>query len=250
MAVDAPRLGFTNPKIQRLRRLLGRRSSRYDEGALVIEGAVLAAEARAAGLTIAAQFVAPGVTPLDGVPVQRLEHGVAERVTTLESSPGLFAVVVLPERDPAAALAAAQLVVVADGVAEPGNLGTIARSAEAAGFDAIVTTPGTVDWTNPKVIRASAGAVFHVPVITADLAAVGMAGLRRVGTSSHHGVAHTIAEWAGRVAVVVGNEAHGLADDADVDEWLTIPHAGRAESLNVAMAATVVCFEALRQRRG
>lgn len=249
MTAATPRLGFTNPKIQRLRRLLGRRSSRSEERALVVEGAVLAAEARAAGLAVEAQFVAPGVTPLDGVPVHLLDDGVAERVSTLESSPGLFAVVALPAWDAATVLATADLVVVADRVAEPGNLGTIARSAEAAGFDAVVTTPGTVDWTNPKVVRASAGAVFHVPIVAADLAAVGAAGLRRLGTSSHRGAAHTDVDWGGRVAVVVGNEANGLPDDAAVDEWLTIAHAGRAESLNVAMATTAVCFEALRQRR-
>ena len=95
------------------------------------------------------------------------------------------------------------------------------------------------------MVRASAGALFHVPVVDVD------AGRRRarpgcgcVGTSSHHGVAHTDADWSGRLAIVAGNEAHGLADDAPVDEWVRIEHRGRAESLNVAMAATVLCFEA------
>ena len=71
---------------------------------------------------------------------------------------------------------------------------------------------------------------------------------RTIGTSSHRGTAHTDADLTGRIALVVGNEARGLPDDARVDEWVTIRHHGRAESLNVAMAATVVCFEAARQR--
>ena len=118
-------------------------------------------------------------------------------------------------------------VVVADRLADPGNLGTILRSAEAAGVDAVVLTPGTVDVFNPKVVRASAGALFHVPVVH------GVArrrrappGLRLVGTSSHRGDRHTEADWSGRLAIVAGNEAHGLADDAPVDEWVRIEHRG------------------------
>jgi TrmH family RNA methyltransferase len=85
-------------------------------------------------------------------------------------------------------------------------------------------------------------------VLDATLESVHAAGLRTIGTSSHRGSAHTDADLTGRIALVVGNEARGLPDDADVDEWVTIRHRGRAESLNVAMAATVLCFEASRQR--
>ncbi len=137
---------------------------------------------------------------------------------------------------------------VADQLSDPGNLGTILRSAEAAGVDAVVLTPGSVDPLNPKVVRSSAGALFHVPVVEATLADVRHAGLALVGTSSHQGTRHTDADWSGRLALVLGNEAHGLADDADVDRWLRIEHSGRAESLNVAMAATVLVFEAARHR--
>jgi TrmH family RNA methyltransferase len=142
----------------------------------------------------------------------------------------------------------ASFVVVADRVSEPGNLGTIIRSAEAAGADAVVVTPGTVDASNPKVLRASAGAVFHVPVVGAALADVHAAGLRVIGTSSHLGTPHTMADWSGRIAIVAGNEAAGLDTDAPIDEWVRIEQRGRAESLNVAMATTVLCFEAVRQR--
>jgi TrmH family RNA methyltransferase len=154
----------------------------------------------------------------------------------------------IPSPD-ATVLAAADFVVVADRIGDPGNLGTILRSAEAAGVDVVVLTPGTVDAFNPKVVRASAGAVFHVPVLPASLGDVRAAGIRLVGTSSHRGERHTDADWSGRVAIVAGSEAHGLADDAPVDHWVRIEHAGRAESLNVAMATTVLCFEAARSRR-
>jgi RNA methyltransferase, TrmH family len=214
----------------------------------VVEGATLAADAVAAGCTIEAQFVATGVAPVPGAgDVHELGPGVAERVAATESTTGLFAVVVAPAAN-VALLGRAGFVVVADRVADPGNLGTILRSAEAAGVDAVVVTAGTVDVLAPKVVRASAGAVFRVPVIESDLTAVREAGLRLIGTSSHRGTPHTDTDWRGRIAIAAGGEAHGLDADAPVDEWVRIEHLGRAESLNVAMAVTVLCFEASRQR--
>ena len=218
-----------------------------EENAFVVEGAVLTAEAMRAAWQVESQFVAPGGQPVD-VPssLYALAPGVAERVSDLESPPGLFAVVIRRPADPVV-LSTAELVVVADRVGEPGNLGTIVRSAEAAGADAVVVTPGTVDETNPKVVRASAGALFHVPVVATTLGDVAAAGLRLIGSSSHRGTPHTSAQWGGRIAIVAGNEASGLAD-GEIEEWVRIEHHGRAESLNVAMATTVLCFEALRQR--
>lgn len=218
----------------------------------MVEGPVLVAEAISAGWTIESVFVAPGVEPLPGAGdglAHRLAAGVAERVSDVESPSGLFAVIERRQSDRTATLADATFVVVADRIGEPGNLGTIIRSAEASGADAVVVTPGTVDETNPKVVRASAGAIFHVPVVTATLAEVAGAGLAIVGTSSHQGVAHTEFDWTGRVAVVAGNEAAGVEpDDPSVTAWVRIRHHGRAESLNVAMATTVVCFEVARHR--
>jgi TrmH family RNA methyltransferase len=215
----------------------------------VVEGPTLVAEAVGAGWKVEAQFVAPGVGPVAGAvsAVHQLAPGVAERVADTETPTGLLAVVAAPTPDPAL-LPRSGFVVVADRVADPGNLGTILRSAEAAGVDAVVVTPGTVDVLNPKVVRASAGALFHVPTLEAELTAVRRAGLRLVGASSHRGNAHTDADWGGRLAIVAGNEAHGLDDGAPVDEWVRIEHHGRTESLNVAMAVTVLCFEAARHR--
>jgi TrmH family RNA methyltransferase len=159
---------------------------------------------------------------------------------------------------PASLLSAASFVVVLDRVADPGNLGTILRSAEAAGADLLVLTPGSVDPFNPKVVRSSAGALFHVPVVTAEIDDVVAAGLEVFGTTSHGFpgrtvVPYTDADLTGRIAVVMGNDAAGLPDEWDdtdgpVRSWITIPHAGRSESLNVAMATTVIVFEVNRQR--
>lgn len=239
-------LTFKNPRVQELRRLLSRRVSRADAGAFAVEGAVLIGEAMAAGWEIEAEFVAPGSEPITGAPWWPLADGVIDRVATTERPQPHLAVVRLP--DAAGALADHDLVVVADELGDPGNLGTILRSSEAAGVDAVVLTPGSVDPFNPKVVRASAGALFHVPVVTASLDEVRSAGFRLLGTSSHLGEAHDTIDWSGRVAIVLGSEAHGLADDAPVDGWVRVSHRGRAESLNVAMAATLLVFEATRHR--
>ena len=87
-----------------------------------------------------------------------------------------------------------------------------------------------------------------MPVVVATIDELRNAGLRLIGTSSHRGRRHTEADWSGRIAIVVGNEAHGLDQDAPVDRWVSIEHRGRAESLNVAMAATILAFEADRHR--
>jgi len=171
-----------------------------------------------------------------------------ERLASTESPQPVLAVVRM--REPTVgSLGGASLVIVCDRVADPGNLGTILRSAEAAGVDGIVLLTGSVDPYNPKVVRASAGALFHVPIV-ADVALheLQALGLPLVGSSSHRGDAYTACDLASPFALVLGSEAHGVDDQIPIDRWISIPHAGRSESLNVAMAATVVVFEAARQR--
>lgn len=207
---------------------------------------MLIAEAAAAGWDVEAEFVAPGAEPVTTGTVHRLADGVIERVASTETPQGSLAIVRMPTAP--ADLAGASLAVVLDRVSDPGNAGTLLRSAEAAGAGAVVLTPGTVDVFNPKVVRASAGALFHVPVTSATLDDVRAAGLRLIGTSSHRGTPSDRFDWSRPVAVVLGNEAHGLPDETPVDDWVTIEHRGRAESLNVAMAGTVVLFDAARHR--
>jgi TrmH family RNA methyltransferase len=184
-------------------------------------------------------------------PVHILENGVLERVASTTSPQPVIAIV-RRRTFGIDSIKTAQWVVVADGISDPGNLGTIFRSAEAAGASAVVLTPGTVEAFNPKVVRASAGSMFYVPIIedvkTYKLQA---AGFRVIGTSSHDqegSIDYISADFTDRVAIVVGNEAHGLVDSSNIDQWVMVPHRGRSESLNVAMAATLVCFEVAKQR--
>ena len=254
-------LAFNNPRIQRLRRLIGRRSSRTDEGCFVIEGPVLLAEALRAGWRVEAQFVpAGGDAAVDGVgEVFELADGVFERVAPTGTPQPPLAIAPIDGGGAAPSIESASFVLVLDRISDPGNLGTILRSAEAGGVDLVVLTPGSTDPYGPKAVRASAGALFHVPVVVATAEDVRAAGLRLIGTTSHDAgdrtvLAHDDIDWSGRVAIVMGSEAAGLPDEwsdagGPIGEWVSIEHLGRSESLNVAMAATVLVFEAARQRR-
>lgn len=216
----------------------------------MVEGETLIREALAAGWSLEAQFVASGARPIPGAePVHVLAPGVLERVATTESPQPHVAIFECP-MERREMLETASFVVVALDIADPGNLGTMLRSAEAAGADLVAVSPTTVDVFNPKVIRSSAGSVFRLPVVEVEgLEQIRRAGRFIVATSSHRGADYDDVDFRRPVAVVFGNEAKGLDETVPVDEWVTIPHVGRTESLNVAMACTVLCFEIARQRR-
>jgi TrmH family RNA methyltransferase len=228
----------------------------------VLEGAVAVTTALDAGADLQAVYVADGAQRLgplldrlaaSAVPVRFLAPGVVERVAdTVTPQPVLAvagSVVVGLEEVPDHGF-----VLVGVDVADPGNVGTMVRTAEATGAAAVVLAGRSADVTGPKAVRASAGALFHLPVVVGDdagdvLDVLGRRGRRRYGAVPRGGTPCDRAALHGDVAIVVGNEAHGLADDLPLDERVSIPMAGRAESLNVAMAATVLCYEAARQRR-
>lgn len=142
----------------------------------------------------------------------------------------------------------ARRVLVLAGVADPGNVGTLVRSAAAAGWDAVVVAGGC-DPTNPKALRASAGGVFRIPVVRLRDAAGALAGLAAAGftlwgAAARGGVAPTDVTRPERLALVIGGEAHGLPPGvADVcDLTVTIPLGGEVESLNAAAAGAVLLF--------
>ncbi|OWY61160.1 hypothetical protein B7486_65260, partial [cyanobacterium TDX16] len=263
---DAPEvLSARNPRLQRLRRLAHRARDRADEGAFVVEGPGLVAQALDAGLAIEAVFAGPGAPPellarLDaaGVPVHGVADGTLEKVVTTVTPQPMAAVVARHDRDLADLLAdvADDGLLVLAGVSDPGNAGTLVRVAEGAGWGGVVLCGDAVDPFNPKCVRSSAGSLFRVPVAVAGstdevLRRLTIAGVASVATSSHEGDPWDEADLDGRVALVLGNEAHGLDDGAlvECDRSVRIPLAGAAESLNVAVAGSVVAFERNRRRR-
>ena len=234
--------------MRRLRALLADPAERRNRGRFAVEGEPLIREACRAGWR-PLEVLRSGSSTSDfgAAAVLVAADGVVERVATTETSRGEIATF---ERRTVALPGGDGWVVVAAGVSDPGNLGTIIRCAEAAGAAAVVVVRGTTDAFAPKVVRASAGAIFHVPICEVEsLEDLRRDGFRLLGTTSGPGAEpFRDADLSGRMAVVVGNEARGMDPSAPVDAWVTIPHVGRAESLNVAMAAAVLCFEVAHQR--
>jgi TrmH family RNA methyltransferase len=149
-----------------------------------------------------------------------------------------------------------RLVCVLAEVRDPGNAGTVIRSADAFGADAVATTSGSVDPQSPKAARAAAGSLFHLPVVAGvpwpDLrAALRERRLRLVGADPHAPATVDAAALDRPVALILGNEAHGLpaAVRDDLDLAVRVPLAGRAESLNLAAAAAVLLYETARRQR-
>ncbi len=222
-------------------------------------------EALAAGIEVESVYIAPGAGDPEqsvalraadaGSRVFDLAPGVVERVAGTVTPQAVVAVVPFVDVD-LVDLPPPELVVACVDVRDPGNAGTVLRSAAAAGADAVVVCDGSVDVYNPKTVRASAGALFHVPVVLAGppieaLRALGGLGLRRLAAAARHGEDYATADLRRPTAFVLGNEASGLPAglETELDGTVTIPMPGRAESLNVGMAAAVLCFEAARQRR-
>ncbi len=148
------------------------------------------------------------------------------------------------------------LVLVAEAIEKPGNLGTLLRAADAAGVDAVLLCDPVTDLFNPNVVRASTGVLFSVPVVVAETAAViaflRSRGIRTAATTPDTDTRYTDADLRGPLAIVMGSEQYGLSREwlDRADGKVRIPMAGRADSLNVAMATVITLFEAVRQRGG
>ena len=254
-------LAFTSARVKRLRQLMERPAMRGREQAFVVEGPTLVAEALDSGGELECLFVAPGTSApvvaravAAGVPVFDLAPGVLERVAGTVTPQPVLAIARTLDVD-LGELAGASLVVVCVDVRDPVNLGTVLRSAEAAGVGGIICCDGSVDVYNPKCVRASAGSLFHTRIVARGepvkvLGTLREWGLRRLGTRADDGQPYYRVDLTAPTALVLGNEAHGLSASVApaLDGWVSIPMEGRAESLNVGMVAAVLCFEAARQR--
>jgi TrmH family RNA methyltransferase len=234
---------------------------RARERAFVVEGPVLVGDTLDAGVELECLFVDSEATvavaaraQAAGIPVFALAPGVLERVAGTVSPQPVMAIARAVDVD-LSELADAALVLVCVDIRDPGNLGTVLRTAEASGAGGIICCDGSVDVYNPKCVRASAGSLFHTRIVARGepvkvLGTLGEWGLRRLGTRADGGEPYHRTDLTVPTALVFGNEAHGLDESVStaLDGWVTIPMVGRAESLNVGMAAAVLCFEAARQR--
>jgi TrmH family RNA methyltransferase len=169
--------------------------------------------------------------------------------SSTDTPPGLLIVLPFPEIRPTDSLS---LALVIDRMNDPGNLGTLLRSALAAGVDIAYLTQGTVDPFNPKVVRGGMGAQLQLPI---EQVATGklkdrLAGMKTWIAESNQGVPYHQVDWTGPVALVVGSEAHGPSPELKGFEigQVTIPHKEQVESLNAAVAGSIILFEIARQR--
>lgn len=233
----------------------------------MLEGAKLLEAALGAGADIEAVYVAAEAARDDavrelaeravgrGIRLHVLAKGVLEAVAGTVTPQPVLAVARL-STVPLEELSAATMLIVSAAVRDPGNAGTLLRSAGAAGADGVVFCRGSVEAFNPKTVRASAGALFHLPVVTGGeagevLQQIGRWGIRRLAASSRGGADYAGVDLTAPFALVLGNEATGIEEGLlpHLDATVTVPMAGHAESLNVAVAAAIICFEASRQRR-
>jgi TrmH family RNA methyltransferase len=264
--------GRHNPLVKQLRQAFSR-SELTDAGDCAIEGLRILEEAIRSGLRFSSVFFresaqdrANRLLPQIGAQVETLllPDKLFDSLVPSESPQGVAALVRLKEfslDDVAERLQVGPLVVLA-GLQDPGNLGTILRSSEAFGSAGVVLGEGTVSAFNSKVVRASAGSVFRLPIVhgqsksgTAKLEEVSeklrSQGVRLIATSSHKGTPLDQADLASPAAIFFGNEGSGLPRDlmAKMDEVIAIPHTPQVESLNAGVAASIVLYEAARQRK-
>jgi TrmH family RNA methyltransferase len=250
-----------NPKVVAAVRLK-KRAFREEERRFLVEGAQSVAEALAEDGRLLSLFVRDDLDPLAvratqaGVPVDQVTDGVMERLTSTVTPQGVVGVAPFVDVRLGTFVSPGAVAVLHE-VRDPGNAGTILRSADAAGAVGVVFAGSSVDAYNPKTIRASAGSIFHVPVVrdvtTADaVATLRERGFAAVAMDTHGDEDLFEAELPRSSAFVFGNEAHGLPAEIleAADRRVRVPQAGRAESLNLAAAATVCLFEWVRRGRG
>jgi TrmH family RNA methyltransferase len=251
--------------VRRLRRLVQKRSLRWSEGVCVLEGPDLVASALAAGVEFEGIYIDQSqarhgsqelyeIAARHGVRVYSLAPGVLEKIADATTPQPVLAAVRLPVVA-VDAIAADGLVLVLHDVRDPGNAGTLIRSADAAGATAVVFTGHSVDPFNPKTLRATAGSIFHLPVAVGELASTlhsfASRGASTFATVVRGGVDHRDVDYSTATVVVIGNEADGLDDQsiALCDAAISIAMAGSSESLNAGVAGSLIAFEAMWRRQ-
>ena len=259
-----------NPRVKQLVKLRDRRP-RDEAGVFLVEGYRQIRRALEKSVTLTELYICPewylgdqGNEPAlieqaraAGAKVFQLTKDAFAKVAYRERPDGLLAVAPQWRKtlaDLGALLKPEPFLLVVEAIEKPGNLGTILRSADAAGVDALIVCDPVTDLFNPNVVRASTGVLFSVPVIIAASGEVRVwlreRRIRAVATTPSATDLYTDTDLRGPLAIVMGSEQYGLSDFwlREADARVLIPMAGQADSLNVAMATIITLFEAVRQR--
>lgn len=249
----------SNARVKWVRALNAQRKARYREAAFVVEGERLIHEAVQAGWPARLALHTGHLDPKGrglvnnlarlGAEVEEVSEHVMKACADTDSPSGLLAALDLRHLPQPEEI---DLALVVDQLSDPGNLGTILRTAWAAGAQVVYLTPGSVDPFNPKVLRGAMGAHFHLPIIPAESADLQglLQGLQVRLADVSDGHRYDLVDWTRPSALIVGGEAHGASRAVAMlaDEKVNIPMPGQSESLNAAVAAAIVLFEAVRQR--
>jgi TrmH family RNA methyltransferase len=226
-------------------RSLSRKKIRREEGRLLLEGVRIAQEALRAGVVEALFLAESAEIPAgaSGVPIERLSQSDVDALSETRASAGVYALVADPvQKWNSSDWSDDALILLADGVADPGNLGTLIRTAAALGFAGVAVSPGSVDPTNPKVVRASASALFQIPVMRAGMEHLRGAGFAVWAADGRGENIAAVKERPERVALAMGNEprGHNAPSRSEADRVIAVSLAGGVESLNVAVAAGIL----------
>jgi TrmH family RNA methyltransferase len=249
----------SNWRVKRVRALQAYRRDRWKERRFVLEGSRLANEVIQAGIPVESIFHTehfrakePGLVDLfarRGDEVLEVSELVMETCSDTESPAGILIVAPFPELRAPETLT---LAVVVDRMADPGNLGTLLRTAWAAGVEEVFLTKGCVDPFNPKVVRAAAGAHIYLPILQIDARELEdhLKGLESWMAESRAGMAYHKVDWQKPSALIIGSEAHGVRDVLrdTIRKRVHIPMRNGVESLNAAVAASIILFEIAHQR--
>lgn len=254
-----------NARLKVLRQLL-LRPAPVGNGLIAIEGEHLLREAVRSGLRVVTMFLREERQQLFG-PSQKGSDAIRAQETIVvaadafnhacatDSPQGVAAIVEIRQTSLEAVIhAPAPLIAILAALQDPGNVGTILRTAEAFGVTGVLLTPGTANPWNQKALRASAGSIFRVPVFQLErisqLTLLQQHGVKIYACAARGGLAVEDAAWGDAAAFAIGNEGAGIPADvlAFCDATIHIPMPGPVESLNAAMAASIVCYQASRQR--
>jgi TrmH family RNA methyltransferase len=245
-------------KIIKLARKLHTKKERRENNLFLIEGEKLIKEAISAGVKLQFLLYKSGREPAFQVPDQTQLYEIPDHfmefIATTDSAPPFLAIAETIER-PGKKIKDCSLLLVVNGLQDPGNFGTIIRTAEAAAVDLIIAAKGTVDLFNPKVVRSSMGSVFRQPVrYTADLEEL-MAELageqwQFILTTPYSENDFYVPDYTGKTALFIGNEGQGLEKHLlERYQTIKIPMSGKVESLNTSIAASILLYEVVRQRK-
>lgn len=248
-----------NPRVKQVVKLREDKRQRQREGLMLVEGFDELTLALAAGFQPQTVFTAPELVtrPIDKIAAETLtvNRAVFEKMSYRQNPDGWLGIFPIPNRTlNDLTLSAVPLVIVAESVEKPGNLGAILRTADAAGVDALLVCDPRADLWNPNVVRASRGALFSVPAVEVDNASartwLKSRGMRILAAAPSAETSYTSVNLNQSIAIAVGTEDRGLSDFwlNESDLKASIPMRGRVNSLNVSIATALIVYEALRQR--